>query len=214
MMKIEEALKYLQQNSKKRNFTQAIDLIINIRGVNLKQPENRFTEEVLLPAKLSKPKKVMVIGDVIATKAKTLADVVLTKDELMQYTGDKENKKKFKKLIKKVDYLIAEAPLMVTIGKEFGRILGSRGKMPKPLPPNADPKPLIERLRNTVRVKLRDIPLIQTVIGYEDMDVKDVVKNYEAVINAVLKKLPNGYQNIRSVYVKKTMSSPVKVDIK
>lgn len=214
MMKIEEALKYLQQNSKKRNFTQAIDLIINIRGVNLKQPENRFTEEVLLPAKLSKPKKVMVIGDVIATKAKTLADIVLTKDELMQYTGDKENKKKFKKLIKKVDYLIAEAPLMVTIGKEFGRILGSRGKMPKPLPPNADPKPLIDRLRNTVRVKLRDVPLIQTVIGYEDMDVKDVVKNYEAVINAVLKKLPNGYQNIRSVYVKKTMSSPVKVDIK
>ncbi len=214
MMKIEEALKYLQQNSKKRNFNQAIDIIINIRGVNLKQPENRFTEEVLLPARLSKPKKVMVIGDVIATKAKALADVVLTKDELMQYTGDKENKKKFKKLIKKVDYLIAEAPLMVIIGKEFGRILGSRGKMPKPLPPNADPKPLIERLRNTVRVRLRDIPLIQTVIGYEDMDVKDIVKNYDAVVNAILKKLPNGHQNIRSVYVKKTMSSPVKVDIK
>ena len=214
MMKIEKALKYLQENSKKRNFNQAIDLIINIKGVNLKQPENRFTEEVMLPAKLSKPKKVMVIGDVLASKAKGIADIVMTKDELIQYTGDKENKKKFKKLVKKVDYLVAEAPLMVTIGKEFGRILGSRGKMPKPLPPNADPKPLIERLRNTARVKLKDVPLIQAVIGYEDMNIKEVVKNYDAVIATVLKKLPNGHQNIRSVYVKKTMSTPVKVDLK
>jgi len=213
-MKIEKALKYLQENSKKRNFNQAIDLIINIKGVNLKQPENRFTEEVMLPAKLSKPKKVMVIGDVLASKAKGIADIVMTKDELIQYTGDKENKKKFKKLVKKVDYLVAEAPLMVTIGKEFGRILGSRGKMPKPLPPNADPKPLIERLRNTARVKLKDVPLIQAVIGYEDMNIKEVVKNYDAVIATVLKKLPNGHQNIRSVYVKKTMSTPVKVDLK
>ncbi|NPA38378.1 MAG: 50S ribosomal protein L1, partial [Candidatus Nanohaloarchaeota archaeon] len=185
-MKIQEAIKYLQENSKKRNFNQAIDLIVNIKGVNLKQPENRFVEEVYLPAKLSKPRKVMVIGDVIASKAKGIADVVLTKDELMQYTGDKENKKKFKKLIKNVDYLIAEAPLMVIIGKEFGRILGSRGKMPKPLPPNADPKPIIERLKNTVRVKLKDVPLIQTVIGYEDMKTEDIVKNYDAVMSTIV----------------------------
>ncbi len=210
-MKVQEALKYLEENSKKRNFVQSIELIINLKGLDLKKPENRIKEEIYLPAKLTKPRKVGVIGTMLSQKYKDVADLTITEEQLNEYINDK---KKFKKIVKQVDYFLAEPQLMVKITKEFGKMMGSRGKIPKPLPPNADAKPLIEKLKNTVRVNVRDNPLIQVIIGYEDMKEEDILKNYDAVLNTVLKKLPNGLQNIRSVYIKKTMSPVIQVDLK
>ncbi len=210
-MKVREALKYLEENAKKRNFNQSIELIINLRGLDLKKPENRIKEDILLPAPLSKPKKIAVIGDMLAQKYKDVVDLAINEAMLNEFINDK---KKFKKAIKKIDYILAEPQLMVKISKEFARILGPRGKMPRPVPPNVNAEEMIKKLRNTLRVQLRDTPLIQLVIGYEDMKEEDILKNYDAVLNAILKKLPNGIQNIRSIYVKKTMSHPVQVDIK
>ena len=208
-MKVKDAIEYLEKNSKKRNFKQAIELIVNVKGIDLKIPENRFNEEIQLPSPLSKPKRVGVIGNVLASKAEK-ADLKITEKELDELAKDK---RKFKKLIKNVDYLIAEAPLMMKIGKEFGKILGPKGKMPKPLPPNADPNPLIERLKNVVVVRLRESPVIQTIAGYEDMSPEDIEKNVNTIISAILKHLPQGRQNIRSVYLKKTMSPPVEIEV-
>ncbi len=210
-MRAREALKYLDENSKKRNFTQSIELIINLRDLDLKRPDNRIKEEILLPAPLSKPRKVGVIGTLLTQKYKDIADVSITEEMLNEFINDK---KKFKKIIKKVDHLLAEPQLMVKITKEFGKMLGTRGKIPRPVPPNVDAKEMIKKLKNTIKINVRDVPIIQVVIGYEDMKEEDILKNYDAVLNAVLKKLPNGIQNIRSVYIKKTMSVPIRVDIK
>ncbi len=210
-MKVQEALKYLEENSKKRNFIQSVELIINLKGLDLKKPENRIKEEIYLPAKLTKPRKVGVIGTILSQKYKDVADLTITEEQLNEYINDK---KKFKKMVKQVDYFLAEPQLMVKITKEFGKMMGGRGKIPKPLPPNTDAKPLIEKLKNTVRINVKDNPLIQVVIGYEDMKEDDVLKNYDTVLNTVLKKLPNGLQNIRSVYIKKTMSPVIQVDLK
>lgn len=207
-MNVKEAIKHLNENSKERKFTQAYELIVNIKNVDLKNPENRFSDEIILE-NLSKQRKVGVIGSILSKKAEN-ADLIIDEKSLNEYVSDK---KAFKKAISKVDYLIAEAPLMMKIGKEFGRILGPKGKMPKPLPPNADPKPIIDRLKKTVVLKLRETPVIQVLVGYEDMSPQDIENNISLVFNSILKHLPQNRQNIRSIYLKKTMSKPVKLKL-
>lgn len=41
-----EAVKEAKEQSKPRNFTQSVDMIVNIRDLDVKKPENRFNEEV------------------------------------------------------------------------------------------------------------------------------------------------------------------------
>jgi len=44
-----EAVKKAKEESKPRNFTQSIDVVINIKDLDVKKPENRFEEEISLP---------------------------------------------------------------------------------------------------------------------------------------------------------------------
>ena len=208
-MNVDEAIKKMRENSKKRNFTQTVDLIVNIKDVDLKNPSNRFVMEVMLPAGRGKDVKVCVIGKSLAEVAKNIADEVIDEKVLEECESDK---RRMKKLVKRIDFFLAEPQLMTRIGKVMGKYLGPRNKMPKPVPPQTDIRPMVERLKKSVRVVLKDNPLIQCPIGTEDMSDDDLKKNFEAVISAIINKLPNGRNNIRSVYIKTTMGSPVKVD--
>ena len=46
---IMEAVKKAKEDSKPRNFTQSIDVVINIKDLDVKKPENRIDEEVFPP---------------------------------------------------------------------------------------------------------------------------------------------------------------------
>ena len=105
---------------------------------------------------------------------------------------------------------------MVKIATVFGRVFGPRGKMPNPksggvVAPNANLKPLYEKLQRTVRATTKSAPLIQCGIGTEDMNIKDVTENALTVYNSVLPVLPNEKHNIKDIYIKLTMGKPVKV---
>ena len=108
-------------------------------------------------------------------------------------------------------YFLAEAPLMANIGKTLGVVLGPRGKMPRPLPPGADPSPQINNLRNTVKVRSKDKPVFHCVVGSETMPVEDIADNVEAVLKRVEAKLEHGRMNVASVYVKTTMGPSVRL---
>ena len=57
------AVKEAREQSKPRNFTESMDIIINIRDLDVKRPENRFNEEVTLPNGRGKDVKIGVIAD-------------------------------------------------------------------------------------------------------------------------------------------------------
>ncbi|MFH1294954.1 MAG: 50S ribosomal protein L1, partial [Candidatus Aenigmatarchaeota archaeon] len=176
----------------------------------MKKPENRFSFDFQLPAGRGKKTKIAFIGDALYNDAKGVADVVISKAEIERYGKDR---KALKKLAKECDTFMAEAPLMPLVGKSLGIVLGTRGKMPMPVPPKIKVEGMIAAARNYVRVSLRNSPVVQVPIGSEKMGVEDIEKNFEAVVNAVKERLPKGVNNIRATYIKLTMGKPIKVEI-
>ena len=207
-----EALKKVREG-KKRNFTQTVDLIINLKNINLKDTKNRFNEVLELPAPKSKQAKICVIADGDAlVQAKKVADVAISKEDLPQW----KDKKKAKRLADSVDFLIVQAQLMQPLATTLGQVLGPRGKMPIPahiVPPVSDINPVMKKARNSVRVRLRESPVIQAYVGSEDMDDEKLAENIEAVTNLVLKKLEKGTNSVRNIIVKSTMGPVVKLNV-
>lgn len=209
-MTLIDQIKQAKEQSKKRKFVQSFDLIVNLKNIDLKKPENRFNSEFFLPNGRGKDVKIVVIADSLATEAKKHADLVIRKEEIDKLAS---KKKEFKKIARDYDWFFGEAPLMPQIGKSFGTVLGPRGKVPKPVPPKVNMEPFIKRARNTVRVTLRDTPVIQVSVGSEDINNDKLAANTEAVLNFIREKLPKGRNNIRSVLVKLTMGKPVKIEV-
>jgi len=208
-----EAVREARERSKKRNFTQSFELIINLRDVDLKRPENRINERVELPKGLgSKSQKVCVFasGGMALRAKREGADHVITGDELKTYV---DSRKELKKILKEYDMFIAEAPLMPLVGRIAGPILGPRGRMPTPVPPNAPLKDVIERHRRMVVLRTRDKPYLMCKVGDETMSDEDIAENIEAVISAVMGKLKKGIRNIKSIYVKTTMGEAVEIKV-
>ncbi len=206
-MEITEAIKKARESSKKRNFPQTWDLIINLKGIDLSKPENRFSGNVILPHGKGKKTRVCVIADSKVTEANKLGVEVLTKDRL-----SKINKAEIKKLASHYDYFLGETSLMALIGKVLGPVLGPRGKMPRPFPPTANLEGLIKSGEKTFNLNVKN-PVIQGAVGSESMKDEEIEENIKTVISFVEGKLPKGMQQIGSIIVKLTMGKAFKVKL-
>ena len=209
---VARALGELRQNLVKRKFSQSIDLIVKLREVDLKKPENRINETIPLPNPPEKPLKVCVIasGD-LGTRAKTAgADMLVSRNDIENLSKDK---KAARKLAQEYDFFIAEAPLMPLVGRALGSFLGPRGKMPTPVPPNAPIEQIVAGHRKMVRVRMREQQVLQCRIGTENMPDEKLAENIQAVIARIEQKLERGFKNMGEILVKSTMSKPVKISI-
>jgi large subunit ribosomal protein L1 len=204
--KVQEAM----EKAPPRKFSETIELAVNLRDVDMSIPANRINEEVILPKGRGKAQKVAVIGSgEMVLKAKGVADMVIQPDEIESIADDKRGARK---IVRGIDFFIAEAPLMPTIGKRLGVFLGPPGKMPRPVPPGSDPGPLVENLRATVRIRSRDRNVIHIPVGTTTMKLEDVITNIQEVMRRIESKTPRGPGNIASVYVKTTMGPSVRVN--
>jgi large subunit ribosomal protein L1 len=197
------------ESAKKRNFVETVELAINLKDVDLSIPKNRIQEDIILPNGRGKKIKVCVIGGgELALKAKSVADLVITPDEIGTIADDK---KQAKKIANSTDYFIAEAPLMAVVGKRLGTVLGPRGKMPKPIPPGVDPSGMIDNLRKSVTVRTKDRITFHVPVGTVDMPAEQIADNIDLVLKRVSLKLEKGMANISSAYVKTSMGPSEKL---
>jgi len=210
MSEILERIKEAKEKSKKRRFKQTWDFSINLKGIDLKKPENRFSVDFALPEGRGKDTKVVIFADSLASEARKIADLVITKEQIESFA---KNKKKVKEIANKYDWFFGEAPLMPLIAKAFGTILGPRGKIPKPIPPKANLESLVQAARKMVRVSLKGSPVIHVPVGTEDMPEEKIAANIQAVYNFAKEKLPKGRTNIKSTQIKLTMGKPVKLKL-
>ncbi len=209
-----KALQELRKNSTKKNFNQSIDLVINLKDLDLKKPENQVDVFTQITHLRSKPVKTCaIIGPELMNSAKENCDTIITVDDFPEY---RENKRKLIKLAKEHDFFIAQATIMPQIAKAFGRILGTRGKMPNPkagcvVPPKANLKPLVEKLKKTVRILAKTQFTIRATPGDEKMEDSQITENIMNVYNALVSELPQEERNIKNILIKFTMSKPVQI---
>jgi len=62
-----------------------------------------------------------------------------------------------------------------------------------------------------VFVRMRGQPVIQCRIGNESMKDEELAENVQAVVRRIEGKLKRGIKNFRSVYLKTSMGSSIKV---
>ena len=205
---IQKALEELRKNKKKRNFKESLELIIKLKELDLKKPENRINQTIILPHDIGKPVKVCVIatGQLALKSKEANADLVLGKDQLTDLGNDK---KAAKKLLQEYGFFVAEAPLMPLVGKTIGPTLGPRGKMPTPINPNAPIADVIDQARRTIKIRVRDQPVIQCRIGVDDMSDDNLSENIQTIFSSIEGKLERGVRNISKVLIKTTMHKPV-----
>lgn len=213
----EEFIKTLQlvrANSPKRKFAQSIDLIFNLKDIDLKKPEEQLDVWVPLVHARGKPVRIAaLVGPEMQEQAKANCDTVILHDDFKKYEG---RKKEIKKLARTHDFFIAQANIMPDVAKFFGRVLGPRGKMPNPkagcvVPPNANLKALTEKLRKMLHIVAKTQLSAKCSIGKEDMKDEQLIENIMAVYNAVVHSLPQETNNIKSIMLKLSMGPVFKV---
>ena len=205
-----DAIKQAKTQSGEKKFNQSVELILDIKEIDMKSPEGRIQQVIDLPHATGKPNKILVVASgELALKAKqSKADRVMERAELEGLAG---NKKELRKLASSFDVFLSEAPLMPSVGRIFGPVLGPRGKLPVPVPPNADITSLIAKHRKTVVVRMRNQPIIQCPVGTEDMKEEELVDNIQAVLRFLEGKLKRGLKNVKFAFIKTSMGKPVKI---
>ncbi len=198
------------KNSKKRNFIESFEVGINLKDVDMSDPKNRIAEEIILPNGRGKDIKVAIIAsEEMRLKAKN-ADFSYSVEDLNNFADDK---KAFKKIVKNIDFFVAESSLMASIGKSLGIILGPRGKMPKPVPPGQDPTALIDNLKKSIRIRSKDKKTFQAPFGTLAMNNDDLYSNLNTILKRVISRLDKGKGNISSAYIKSTMGKAIKINL-
>lgn len=208
----QNALQTLRKNAVQRKFKQTIDLIINLRNLDLKQNDQQVDLFINLPKTRGRTNRVCAFVDAeMAVNAKAACDTVVMHEDFAKF-----DKKKVKALADSHDFFIAQVQIMPDIAKTFGRVLGPKGKMPNPkagcvVPVNANLKVLVERLKNLVRAAAKTQLSIKLAIGKEDLSDDDLLDNIVTVYDTIRRALPQEEDNVRNVLLKLTMGAPVKV---
>ncbi|MEM4240149.1 MAG: 50S ribosomal protein L1 [Candidatus Woesearchaeota archaeon] len=209
-----QTLQLVRANSPKRKFAQSIDLIINLKDLDLKKPEEQL--DIWVPLVHARGKAVKIaalVGPEMQEQAKAACDLVITHDDFKKYEGKKSA---IRKLAKTNDFFIAQANIMPDVAKFFGRVLGPRGKMPNPkagcvVPPNANLKALADKLKKTAHVIAKTQLSAKCSVGKEEMKDDQLLENIMAVYNAVIHALPQEQNNIKSIILKLSMGPPFRV---
>ncbi len=197
------------ESKKERKFVETVEVAINLRDVDLQNPQKRINAEVALPHGRGKPARVAVFAQgETAVISKKIVDTVISPAEIDDLA---ENKREARKLANRFDFFIAETGLMATIGKSLGVVLGPRGKMPRPLPPQADVARIINSLTNLVPVRSKDRPTFHVPFGNVSMSQEQLAENLETILKRVESNLDRGTDNIASIWVKTSMGKAVKL---
>ena len=205
-----DAVKEAKAKSGEKKFTQSIELILDIKEIDMKSPEGKIQQVIELPHVTGKPNKILVVatGELAMNARKAKVDKVMEKADLEALAG---KKKELRKLANTYDVFLSEAPLMPLVGRNFGPVLGPRGKLPVPVPPNADITTLVKKHRKTIVVRMRNQPIIQCAVGTADMKEEQIVDNIQAVLRMLEGKLKRGLKNIKYAFIKTSMGTPVKI---
>ncbi|MDO8647774.1 MAG: hypothetical protein Q7R70_05180 [Candidatus Diapherotrites archaeon] len=208
------ALQKVRDSNKQRKFKQSVELAVNFRGIDFKKSENRIDVTVSLPYSSGKA------SGKICVFAKDANFIAIIKDKVARVITENEitqmDKKEAGKLAEEFDGFVAEGPVMLTVGKYLGQALAPKGKMPRPIQPELSAlESALRTIKSGVKVtnkKGRYLPVVHVLLGKEDSKDEELAENALAVYQTLVAKLPDGDLNVKSMFLKMTMTPAVKVE--
>jgi len=204
---LEEFTKFLAENKGQRKFKQTVEVAINFKDIDFSKQDNRLNLEVPLPNGKGKVKGIALFANdkSLVEGARSNNIQVIDPAEL---EGVSKDAKRMQALLS-FD-LVAQASAMPLIARYLGQFLGPRNRMPKPVMPNTKIETVVKELSRSVSIKSKGkyLPTVHSIVGTEDMEPSKIYENVSEIVRAVGAKV--GQNNIKSVYVKLTMSKPMK----
>ena len=209
--KILEAVRTAIESAPERKFSESVDLTVNLKNIDMAQPKNRIDETILLPNGTGRTVGIAVLGKgEITTQAKEAGvDLIIGPEEIERLGGEP---REARKMANQYRFFLAETAVMPLVGRWLGVRLGPRGKMPMPIPQGTDIRPIVERLRGSVKIRTKDKKVFHANVGTTTMTPEQLSENIDAVLKRVESVLEQGALNVRSIYVKTTMGPAVKVE--
>jgi large subunit ribosomal protein L1 len=202
--RILEAVKTAIEKAPERKFSESVDVTINLKNIDMAQPKNRIDETILLPNGTGRKVGIAVLGkgDITTQAREAGVDLIIGPDEIERLGGEP---REARQVAEKYRFFLAETSVMPQVGRYLGPRLGPRGRMPMPIPGGTDIRPIVERLRNSVKVRTKDKKTFHVKVGTTQMPPEQIAENIDAVLKKIEGALEQGPMNIRSVFVKTTM---------
>ncbi|MFP4456086.1 MAG: 50S ribosomal protein L1 [Clostridia bacterium] len=191
------------------NFDETVEIAVNL-GVNPRQADQQVRGAVTLPAGLGKTIKMVVFAqgdDAEAAKAAG-ADII----------GDEETAQKINDGWMDFDIVLATPDMMRVVGR-LGRILGPRGLMPNPKAGTVttDIENSVKEFKaGKIEYRVERNGIVHAPIGKASFSVDELLSNYYALTDALLKARPASAKGayFRAITVTTTMGPGIKVSPK
>ena len=205
-----EAIKVLKDiSAKSSKFDETLELHMKL-GINVKHAEQQVRGTTVLPAGTGKTVKICVVakGEKMAEATQAGADFVGAEDIVEKITAGWLD----------FDTLIATPDAMGLLGK-LGKVLGPKGLMPNPKTGTVTfdvKKAIADAKAGKVEYRADKQGIIHVPLGKMSFSEEDLVKNFAAVADAVIKAKPAATKGtyVKSVYLTTTMGPSIKVDEK
>jgi large subunit ribosomal protein L1 len=201
-----EAVK-LVKDLKKAKFDESVEIHVRT-GLNVRHADEQLRGTIALPNGLGKEVKVAVFaqGDKAREAEEAGADIV----------GAEDLAKRVEEGFTDFDVAIATPDLMPVVGR-LGRVLGPQGKMPNPKVGTVTmdvTKAVEESKSGKVEYRTDRTAIVHLVIGKTSFDEQQLLENYAAVIDELIKAKPPVAKGkyIRSITMASTMGPGVKID--
>jgi large subunit ribosomal protein L1 len=201
-----EAMALVKQ-LKRSKFNESVEVHVRT-GLNVRHADEQLRGTIALPNGLGKNVKVAVFaqGDKAREAEEAGADVVGAEDLAEQIQNGFDD----------FDVAIATPDLMPIVGR-LGRILGPAGKMPNPKVGTVTTdvaKAVSESKAGKVEYRTDRTAIVHLVIGKSDFDERQLLENYAAVMDELIRAKPAVAKGryIRSVTFASTMGPGIKVD--
>jgi large subunit ribosomal protein L1 len=189
------------------SFDESVEVHIRT-GLNVRHADEQLRGTIALPNGLGKEVKIAVFaqGDKAREAEEAGADVV----------GAEDLAQRIQEGFDDFDVAIATPDMMPVVGR-LGRILGPAGKMPNPKVGTVTmdvARAVGESKSGKVEYRTDRTAIVHLVIGKSDFEDRQLLENYAAVIEELIRAKPSAAKGryLRSVVLATTMSPGIKVD--
>ncbi|EGG21035.1 S60 ribosomal protein L10a [Cavenderia fasciculata] len=187
----------------KRNFTETIELQINLKNYDTKK-DKRFSGQIKL-ATVTKPKlRICIFADQQHCDEATKIGAEFMDIEALKKIGPK-NKKGIKQLAKSYDAFLASETILRQVPKLLGPGLNKVGKFPTLLTHNEDMATKINEVKSTIKFQLKKVLCLAVAVGHVNLTEREIATNVIQAINFLVSLLKKQWQNVKTLYIKSTM---------